>query len=201
MKDDLDNDINLVEGCIKRDLTAWATFIKKYSSLIFISIENRLKKYGFSLPHQDIEDTRQNVLASIWRDKKLESVKNRADIAYWLAIVAGNEAMAYLKVKRGQEPQRKISLCDKIDEKELAEFIPLDTPSPFDELARKELSKKIKEAIESLPAKEKLIMKLNFIHDKKYDEIARLLSLPKGTVSSYIKRAKERLRERLKHFR
>ena len=201
MKENLEDDINLVEGCINKDLRAWATFIKKYSNLISISIENRLKKYGFSLPHQDIEDIRQNVLASIWKDSKLEGVKNRNDISYWLAIVAGNEAMMYLKIKRGQEPQKKISLYDRVDEKELVEFIPADRSGPLDELAREEISKKIEEAIELLPLKEKLIMKLNVIYDKKYDEIARLLNFPKGTVSSYIKRAKERLRKALKDLK
>ncbi|MBI4974683.1 MAG: sigma-70 family RNA polymerase sigma factor [Candidatus Omnitrophica bacterium] len=200
MTNNSEDDTNLVEGCINKDLRAWATFIKKYSNLISISIENRLKKYGFSLPHQDIEDIRQNVLASIWKDSKLEGVKNRNDISYWLAIVAGNEAMMYLKIKRGQETQKKISLYDRVDEKELAEFIPSDRSSPLDELARKELSKKVKEAIESLPAKEKLIIKLNVIYDKKYNDIANILDLPKGTVSSYIKRAKERLKKVLKDF-
>lgn len=200
MKDDFENDVRLVNGCIERDLMAWAHLVKKYSALIRISIENRLKKYGFTLPSQEIEDIYQDVLASIWKDEKLKSVKNRDDISCWLAIVSGNEAMMHLKKERRHQPQKKISLFDRMGERELAEYIPSDKLSPLDELAREEISKKIDEAIESLPTKEKLILKLNIMYDKKYDEIADILNLPKGTVSSYIKRAKERLKNALKDF-
>ena len=80
------------------------------------------------------------------------------------------------------------------------ELIPSTGLNPSDELAKNELSKKIEEAVDALPTKEKLIIKLNLIYEKKYDEIAKILNLPKGTVSSYIKRAKEKLRCALKDF-
>ncbi len=200
MKDEFKDDVNLVEGCIKKDLSSWHSFIKKYSALIFISIENRLKKYGYSLSCQDIEDIRQNVFASIWKDKKLKDVKNRENISYWLAIVSGNSAIAYIRKKQFQKQSKSISLFDKIGEKELADFIPSAELSPPDELTRNEISKRIDGAIESLPTKEKLIIKLNLIHDKKYKEIATILGIPTGTVSSYLKRAKEKLKMDLKDF-
>lgn len=201
MKNDFDNDINLVERCIKKDLGAWSAFIKKYSNLIFISIENRLKKCGLEPQYQELEDIRQNLLASIWKDRKLEDIKNRNDISYWLAIVSGNAAIEYLRNRLRREPAKTISLFDRIGQKELSELIPAPGLVPSEELARGEISKRIEEVIGSLPTKEKLIIKLNLLHDKKYYEIAKILNLPKGTVSSYIKRAKEKLRQSLKDFR
>lgn len=197
----LEDDSSLIEACVNRDLAAWSAFIKKYSNLISVSIENRLKKYSIKLLQQDIEDIRQNVLTSLWKDKKLESIKDYRSISYWLAIVAGNMAIEFIRATRALEPPKLVSLFDKIGEDELVEFIPAGAIGPKDELLRNDLSRKIDEAIESLPAKESLVIKLSILHDKKYDEIADILNLPKGTVSSYVKRAKEKLREALKNFK
>ena len=195
------DDANLIDGCIKRDLAVWAGFVKKYSPLISISIETRLKRYDISVSRQDIDDIRQNILTSIWKDGKLEGVKNRADLRPWLAIVSGNAAAAYARSKFRNEPRKTISIFEKIGERELVEFIPSEAAGPGAETRKAELSQKIDEAIESLPPKEKLIIKLNILYDKKYDEISEIVNFPKGTVSSYIKRAKDKLREALKDFK
>ena len=192
---------NLIDGCIKRDLAAWFGFVKKYSPLISISIETRLKRYDISVSRQDIDDIRQNILTSIWKDRKLEGVKNRADLRPWLAIVSGNAAAEYVRKKFRKEPRKTISIFEKIGERELVEFIPSKAADPGAETRKAELSQKMDEAIESLPPKEKLIIKLNILYDKKYDEISEIMNLPKGTVSSYIKRAKDKLREALKDFK
>jgi predicted transcriptional regulator len=44
------------------------------------------------------------------------------------------------------------------------------------------------------------MIELHLTHDKRYDEIADLLGVPQGTVSSYIKRARERLKTAIKDF-
>ena len=195
------DDLSLVEACIKRDLAAWSYFVKKYSNLISISIKNRVKRYGIALPGQEIEDIRQDVLGLLWKERKLEDVRNRANITYWLAVVSGNMAIRYLRKKHTDCPVKTISIFDRINEKEVAELLPSSGTLASDELSKNEISGKIDDAIESLPQKEKLIIKLELLHGKKYHEIADILKLPRGTVSSYIKRAKETLRKNLKDFK
>lgn len=194
-----DNDSNIIEACINGDLAAWGQLTRKYESLIYASIVNRLRKYGFALPRQDIEDIRQNVLTNIWKSRKLENVRNRGNIAYWLAIVSGNIAIGYMRNKRAKDMPNPAPIhCGAIEE--LAELAGPEGATVFDNMARDEMLKKIDEAIEALSFKEKLIIKLNFYHDKKYNEIADILNMPPGTVSSYIKRAKEKLKKNLKDF-
>lgn len=200
-KESFKDDLKLVEACINRDITAWSSFIRKYSNLIFISIKNRLKKYGFTPPVQDMEDIRQNLLSSIWEGRKLDGVKNRKDISYWLSIVSGNMAIEYMRRKRRLEPGEMVSLNKEIDEKRLSYFIRSAELNPLDRLVKDEVGQRIEFAIDSLPAKERLVAKLNILYDKKYREIADILNLPEGTVSSYMKRAKGKLKEALKDFR
>jgi len=192
-------DSELIERCINKDLLAWSDLIKKYSDLILISIENRLKKHGLSIPAQEMEDIRQEVLSSLWKDGKLATVRDRSDVSYWLAVVSGNAAIEYARKKRLFGTGRFISIYDKIDEEnEFADIMPSAEEAPADELARGEVSSKVEAAVESLPDKEKLVVKLNIFYDKKYREIADMLNMPKGTVASYVKRAKEKLRKKLK---
>lgn len=194
------SDISLVEGCVKGDLLSWSALIKKYSHLITVSINNRLRKYGFNLPHEDIEDIRQEVLKSLWKDGKFNGVRNRRNISYWLSIVAGNEAIKYMRNKRNMDELRPISIFENLGENNLEELIGSGQASPSEEVERMDIAERIESEINSLPAKEKLVMKLNILYDKKYDDIADILNMPAGTVSSYIKRAKEKLKKKLQQF-
>jgi len=200
MKPSHENDALLVEECIAGNKKAWQDFTRKYLSLITIAIEVRLKKYGFRLSHADIEDIRQDVLVSLWRGKKLEKIRNRDNICYWLAIVSGNMAIGYVRKKMSLEPVEPVSIFDMTGERTIADIIPSPRKNPEDKLSQSVISEKIDELIESLPTKEKLVIRLNLIHGKKYDEISDILKMPAGTVSSYVKRAKERLRNGLKDF-
>jgi RNA polymerase sigma-70 factor, ECF subfamily len=194
----IENDLHLIEACIKKDIAAWASLVKKYSSLVYISIENRLRKYNLSLSRHDVEDIKQNIFTDIWENNKLEGVTSRDDISYWISILAGNAAIEHFRKKDTLQEGRTVSLFGKIGEKELHEVLPSGAADPKDELARAEISGRIDKAMEDLPEKEKLVIKLFLIHDKGYHEIAEILDLPRGTVSSYIKRAKEKLRRSLK---
>lgn len=193
-----DNDRYLIEACLNKDITSWARLVKKYSGLIYVSIENRLKKYGIPASAQDIEDIRQNIFSDIWKGNKLLQVTNRDDISYWIAILSGNAAVGYFRSKEARQLQNTVPLSHRINERKMSEILSSDSLGPNDELARAEKEAKTDLAIESLPAREKIMIKLHLIHDKKYHEIAELLSVPKGTVSNYIKRAKEKLKKKLK---
>lgn len=195
-----ENDRYLVEACVKKDVSAWSMLVKKYSRLVCVSIENRVKKYGLSASPRDIEDIKQNILIDIWKNNRLESITNRGDISYWISIVSGNAAIEHFRSREVRQARRTTSLFDKMGSKELSEILPSKIANPRDELIGAEASSSIYEAIESLPEKERLMIKLHFIHDKKYREIAEILSVPKGTVSNYIKRAKDKLKETLKNI-
>jgi RNA polymerase sigma factor (sigma-70 family) len=195
-----ENDRCLIEACLQRNIEAWSRLIKKYSGLVYIAVENRLKKYNITASSHDIEDIKQNIFTDIWKNNKLEHVVNRDDISHWIAILSGNAAIEHFRTGPVRQAQRTVSLFHKLDEGELCELLPSGAADPKDELARAEIEDKIDEAIGALVGREKVMIKLHLIHDKKYHEIAEFLGVPKGTVSSCIKRAKEKLRKKLQQF-
>lgn len=195
-----DDIAGLIEACINKDTAAWAAFVRKYSGLIHFSIDNRVKQCGLTLPRHDIEDIMQDVLKSIWKNNRLEDVKNTRSIPYWLSIVAGNSAIGYIRRLKRRGLLNTVSLSGAADDPELPNLFYPNAELPPDELSRKEISEKILSAIDSLGDKEKLVLKLNVFHGKKYREIAEILNMPRGTVSSYLNRSKEKLKNDLKDF-
>jgi len=194
------DDSSLIEACLKKDFSAWSVFTSKYSGLIRASAKKRLGKYRLAGSRDDIEDIKQAVLESLWETGKLAAVRGRADISSWLAVVSANAAITFARKRCLRDDPVNVSIFGDVGNMELAELIPASGANPRDELANKELSEKICRSIESLSGKEKMIMKLNLFHGKKYRQIARIMSLPPGTVSSYIKRTKEKLRADLKNI-
>jgi len=194
-----EDDATLVEACIKKDSDAWARLVNKYSRLISSSIVNRLKKYGFDPLCEETKDIRQNIFASIWKDGLLEKIRNRKSIAHWLSIVSGNMAIAHMRKKMSGGNPKFVPISDDLGPEEAAMTEP---PHIIDdeETAKKGLPERIESAISVLPPKEQLIIKLNLIHGMGYHEISDMLKIPKGTVSSYIKRARAKLKDALQDF-
>ncbi|MFA5143941.1 MAG: sigma-70 family RNA polymerase sigma factor [Candidatus Omnitrophota bacterium] len=186
------DDASLVEACINKDASAWAILIKKYYGLVALSITNRLKRHGLNPLGEDTDEIRQNVLTAIWQDGKLEQVRNRKSIACWLAIVAGNAATTHVRKKLADKSPKIVPLLDDLETEEVV--ISPERPD------KKEFADSLEAVIGSLPPKEQLVIKLNLLDGMEYRQIAEMLNMPKGTVSSYIKRAKARLRKRLKRF-
>lgn len=176
-------------------------FVKKYSNLVYAAIQNRVRKCGMTISHEEALDIRQDVFTSILERGQLDAIESRGSLPYWLAIVSGNAAMQYLRRQHRREPVKPASIFDSIEGSKIIDLIHSSELNPIDSMRKDELSKRMDESIESLPVKEKLIIKLHLLHDKKYDEIASMLNIPKGTVSNYIKRAREKLKKDLEEFR
>lgn len=193
-----EDDRGLVRTCIRKDLKAWSLLIARYSRLVGLAASERLKKYGFILPKEDIEDIRQEVFASIWSEDKLKSVSGLADISHWLAVVSGNMAIDRIRRSRQREHLRTIPIYKKFKDKFLSDILPSRVLRIENDTAETELGRRIDGAIEGLSGREKLIIKLHLIHGKTHAEIVEILGLPRGTVCSCIKRAKDKLKTVLK---
>jgi RNA polymerase sigma-70 factor (ECF subfamily) len=196
-----EDDSVLIRSCIEQDHSAWDFFVKKYSGHMITSMTFRLRKYGIYLKAEELEEIQQDTLALLWKGGKLAEIRNPASIKYWLAIVSGNAAVQHMRHKKRAKRLIPLSLSEKICDGEITEVMPSRDLSPADELDRAEMSKRIEEAMESLTDRQRLALKLNLIHGKKYAEIAAIMAIPVPTAASHIRRAKERLQKKLQQFR
>lgn len=182
---DLDNS-SLVAGCIKQNSVAWNRFVEHYSGLIFWAIKDRLETSGYTYQQHDLEDIFQDVFILLWEKKKLELVKNRKNISAWLAMVAANCAHNYFRNRREE-------LSDNGILQEAASFDCRVSLIPDQE----RLTQVMDKVLSLLSARETIILKLNYFHNKTHQEISQILKMPTNTISSIIQRTKEQLRKEL----
>ncbi|MFH1753750.1 MAG: sigma-70 family RNA polymerase sigma factor, partial [Candidatus Omnitrophota bacterium] len=109
----------------------------------------------------------------------------------WIYTIATNAASNHMRdFKPDNLPEASV----------LSDSHRAQTPAAFDELSDKELYEAIESAIASLNPKEILIIKLSLLYKKRYREIARLLNMPLGSVLVCARRAKVKLRKKLKKY-
>jgi RNA polymerase sigma factor (sigma-70 family) len=195
-------EIELINRCIKKDSLAWNEFVKRYSGLVWWAIENRLRKWDYFYQAEDIEEIHQNVFLSLWKKNKLEQLREREKISSWLIIVSGNEAVDYFRYQKSQTPPNAVSIFEEVIQKggalTIADILPSKERGPSCNSALMEIENMLETEINTLSAKEKIIIRLNLLYNKKYREIAMILNMPVGSVSTALKNIKALLRKRLR---
>jgi RNA polymerase sigma-70 factor (ECF subfamily) len=68
---------------------------------------------------------------------------------------------------------------------------------PADQVQRKDLQRRIHHAIASLPVDHRVVVILRDLEGLAYDEIAKMLTIPVGTVRSRLSRGRDALRTML----
>lgn len=114
----------------------------------------------------------------------------------WLYRIAANSAIDYLRKRKIEalSLDRPVETKDGTMEMQLPDW----THNPEFDFSRKQRRVSIDEAIDSLPDKYREVIVYRHKEDKSYEEIARILDIPVGTVKARIFRARELLKRKLK---
>ena len=191
-------DKDIIDGCVKGESGAWEGFVRRFSGLVMWTVRDRLAKAGYPFTEQDTEDIHQEVFLAIYNKNRLKYLKDTSRVAPWLCVISSNTALNYIKSKgrinrdaipSSEETGPGITLIETFVSKEM----PADRQ--LDEKLKKEI---VCEAIESLKPNEKIALNLYLVHENTISEIAQILNMQQGTVSSIISRAKDKIKERLK---
>lgn len=169
----------LIQQCAKRDHRAWSEFIGSFSCILSRNIKNRMDRLDINLPITDIDDIRQHIFLSLWQKQDLGTIRNPNTIKSWLAKVAQNKTVDYIKTENLSK-RRRIRYSDSLHT--LKDNI--DNPVILDE---------IEQFIHSLDIKKQRVAILYFRYDLKHEQISNIVNLPQGTVSCMIKRIKNNL--------
>ncbi|MEK7407745.1 MAG: sigma-70 family RNA polymerase sigma factor [Acidobacteriota bacterium] len=124
------------------------------------------------------EETAQDVFVRIW--KALSGYRGEASLSTWIYAIARNTCLT--AIRRGAS-REEVSLDDPAAQAAAAHREE-NRGEVFAELAR-------------LPEKYRQVLTLFYMEEKSYEEVARLLDLPMGTVKSHIHRARKQLAQQL----
>jgi RNA polymerase sigma-70 factor (ECF subfamily) len=181
----------LLERCIAGEDRAWHRFLHDYQCCIQGAILSLLAK--FSIHEIEIaDDIFAAVIEKLLRDdcRALRSFKWNSKFSTWLVSIARNKTYDYL---RGLKRKPTVSMNAPIDsdEDEMEKVLASDLDLEHD----LEVRLTAEEALKTLPAKEKLILKLYYIEGMKEREIAELLELSVDAVSARKSRSLRKIRK------
>lgn len=132
---------------------------------------------------EDAEDVTQEVFLAVL--EKLDSYDSRRPFAPWLYRIATNRALN----------ARKARQLRRMDE--IPESAPAKGDEPDVATAKAEESERLARALQELPEKQRLIVKLFDLEGFSSVEIGSMLGMADGTVRWHLLKARERLRRAL----
>jgi RNA polymerase sigma-70 factor (ECF subfamily) len=159
-----------------------------FNDLIKSNKEN-VKNIIRLITKQDNEDLEQEVYVKVW--KNADKYEERGSFKSWISTVAKNVSKDYLKSAGFRNASNTIS-----DELVLA-TIKDNKQTPEKKVLAGERQSRIIDAIEELKPKLKEAIMLCEIQGYTYEEAAKKMNCPLGTVKSRIYNAKKELAEKL----
>lgn len=129
------------------------------------------------------EETAQDVLVRVW--KGLPGFRAESSLSTWIYTITRNACLTVLR-RRDLQPVSldEPALCREAERHAAADWAVAEYPQAADLLNR-------------LPARYRQVVALFYMQEKSYDEVARMLDLPVGTVKTYLFRARKSLAEEL----
>jgi len=176
----------LLKGCISGDKEEWNIFIQRYSKLIYHTIYKTHRVNDKPANPDDINDLFQEVFTSFCADnfKKLrmfDSTKG-CTLPSWLRMITVRMTIDHLRKNRP---------VTSIDDLSAEPSQAWDQEAIIDE----ESLKYLREMLEELPVKDKLLIELFFMRELPPEEVAQILHISVGAFYTRKNRIIEKLRK------
>lgn len=189
-----DNDLELVERAQKGDREAFKELVEKYQRKVYSICFGMLKN------SEDSMDVSQEVFIKVYR--YLEKFNQQSSFYTWLYRITVNLCIDHI---RKHSRAKSVDYDDSImrdGEVEGEENILPSTLgiNPDKVYGRKELRKKMLEALETLSEKHRTILILREVEGLSYEEIAEVLNISKGTVMSRLFHARRYFQDALSEY-
>jgi RNA polymerase sigma-70 factor (ECF subfamily) len=181
-------DKQLIADAIAGRQDAYKRLMKKYHNAIYHLI---IRMVGHN---DDVEDLTQEAFIKAFNS--IASFNDEFAFSTWLYKIATNNCIDYLRKRKLKtfSIDRPISSQDGDQQYE----IPDDSHTPDSEILQDQQTTTIRNAIDALPEKYRVVIVMRHQEEKSYEEIAEELALPLGTVKAHIFRAREMLYRQLR---
>ncbi len=184
----------LIKRALGGDQKAFHKLRMKYYDAIF-KLVNRMVHN-----RQEVEDLTQEAFIKAFTS--LDRFDNQYSFSTWLYKIATNNSIDYIRKKKLQT--FSINKPVESEENDYSFELPDTEPEPDQELISSQRKKMLDEAMNSLPPKYRQVILMRHVDEKEYQEIAKALKLPLGTIKAHIFRAREllykQLRDKIRHY-
>ena len=177
----------LIQHCLSGDQAAWQTVVRMHRRKVF----NIAYKFVGSV--DQAEDLTQDVFIKVFRS--LHTFDRRANFQTWLYSVTRNLCIDHYRALR----KEREALNRDLDIDVLA---PASTDrSPHQLLEAQDQATLLRRALQRLPPAMRTAVVLRDLRELSYEDIARTLNLPDGTVKSRISRGRAELARQVQAIR
>ncbi|MEU4387906.1 sigma-70 family RNA polymerase sigma factor [Promicromonospora sp. NPDC023805] len=153
----------------------------RYASVVFAFVLARVSDRGVA------EEVSADVWLGCWRSAR--AFRGDAKVLTWLLGIARRQI--YVHTRRKRLPQ--VPLDDA-----RANDVPSEEPSPAELVIAADQTVAVLDALDALPEGLVEVVRLAWLHELPYEEIAEAVGVPVGTVKSRVSRARGLLREELR---
>lgn len=180
------DDGRLYKAACSGNERAFSVLYGKFSPLVYrLSLQ-------WSQDETIAEEVTQEVFLSLIQTPNRYDA-SRGSLSSWLCGVARNQVL-----KQFERRRRLVSLGDEESETSWEPVAPATAAAdPHVALTQQEAVEAVREALRCLPLHLREVVVLCELEEQKYEEAARILEVPVGTVRSRLHRAKEQLARRL----
>lgn len=186
-----EQDRELVEKALKGNQSAYNELMEKYRNALTRHVQRMVRQQG------EVDDLVQECFIKAF--SALNSYSTDYAFSTWLYKIATNHTIDFLRKKKlsTMSIDRPIQTKDGEVEYELPDV----SYRPDRHIVEDERRELIQEAIGQLPEKYNRVIVMRHQQEKSYEEIARELDLPLGTVKAHIFRARALLYKYLRDKR
>ena len=179
----------LVERAQRGDKRAFELLVEKYQHKLARLVSRLVRDPG------EAEDVTQEAFIKAYR--ALPSFRGDSAFYTWLYRIGINTAKNFLVATGRRAPTSTEVDAEEAEGYEGSEQLH-DINTPESLLLSKEIATTVNAAIESLPEELRSAIQLRELEGMSYEEIAKLMDCPIGTVRSRIFRAREAIADKLK---
>jgi RNA polymerase sigma-70 factor, ECF subfamily len=181
----------LVERVQNGDQNAFRELFERYNRRAFAVA------FGVVKNQQDALDIVQDAFVKVYRH--IDGFQGSSSFYTWLYRIIMNLSIDHIRRSR-----RTTEFDDHLDNQvnDLTEPIssPLEDANPRRNIDRKELSEHIQQALNTLPEYHRAVILLREVEGLSYEEMSKILKVPKGTIMSRLFHARRKMQECLQPY-
>ncbi|MBX5481261.1 MAG: sigma-70 family RNA polymerase sigma factor [Myxococcaceae bacterium] len=189
------DDLTLVKRVKSGDQRAFRTLVERYQRKVYAVALGMLKD------KEEAMDVSQEAFVKVY--KYLNHFKGDSSFYTWLYRITVNICIDVIRKKggaRGEDVEFDEAVALDTSEAQLGALGSRLGTNPQKSALRRELADKIEEALAQIPEKHRAILLLREIEGMSYEDLARVLDIPKGTVMSRLFHARNKVQKILSEY-
>jgi len=182
------SDQDVVTWAREGDEDAYREMLRRYGPPVFDLIYSMVRQRELA------EDLTQDTFVKAFSTLDRHDPERKPSA--WILQIANNTAIDYVRRKRPDSTRSPLTMTPgQIDRRAMRMPTPGDTPTARTDL--REFTAALERALQLLRPEYRRCFVLHHFEERSYDEIADIMNVPRGTVGTYLHRARAELKRML----